>query len=150
VVTLDDSNSVMAHLRSGSIDYGVLALFNGIAGPVNETVLALANSGYRILDQLSLDVTHDCYRTEGTETAQRVVGHIQALIQCRQFLDRGYYEVPKFIVAEGITHLEEDVRDGDLVLAPPLEKLPRGIVRLEERVQNPGNNQTIFVLVAHA
>ena len=83
LVPLVTSKDVVHALREGSIDYGVMAVYNKIAGDVAETTDALQTIDYDIYGALAIPIRHCLFKhpdvqVEGVTT---IASHPQALLQ---------------------------------------------------------------------
>lgn len=86
LVPLVTSNNVVQALREGSIDYGVMAVRNKIAGDVAETTGALQTIDYDIYGALAIPIRHCLFKhpdvqVEGVTT---IASHPQALLQTQK------------------------------------------------------------------
>lgn len=90
-VPLITSRGVVDALKAGTVDYGVMAVNNHIAGPVRESEEALAGLEYRILAEDTIPISHCLFTKDASVTEiETVASHIQALKQCAGNLRRLY------------------------------------------------------------
>lgn len=83
LVPLVTSKDVVHALREGSIDYGVMAVYNKIAGDVAETKDALQTIDYDIYGALAIPIRHCLFKHPDVqvEDVTTVASHPQALLQ---------------------------------------------------------------------
>lgn len=83
LVPLVTSKDVVQALREGSIDYGVMAVRNKIAGDVAETTDALQTIDYDIYGALTIPICHCLFKHPDVrvEDATTIASHPQALLQ---------------------------------------------------------------------
>lgn len=92
LVPLVTSNNVVQALREGSIDYGVMAVRNEIAGDVAETTDALQTIDYDIYGALAIPIRHCLFKHPDTplEGVTTVASHPQALLQTQKIRKQRY------------------------------------------------------------
>lgn len=83
LVPLVTSKDVIQALREGSIDYGVMAVRNKIAGDVAETSDALQTIDYDIYGALAIPIRHCLFKRPDVqiEDVTTIASHPQALLQ---------------------------------------------------------------------
>ena len=83
LVPLVTSKDVVHALREGSIDYGVMAVYNKIAGDVTETRDALQTIDYGIVGALAIPIRHCLFKHPDVsiDDATTIASHLQALLQ---------------------------------------------------------------------
>lgn len=83
LVPLVTSKGVVQALREGSIDYGVMAVRNKIAGDVTETIDALQTIDYDIYGALAIPIRHCLFKRPDVrvEDVTTIAPHPQALLQ---------------------------------------------------------------------
>ena len=83
LVPLVTSKDVVQALREGSIDYGVMATRNKIAGDVTETSDALQTIDYDIYGALAIPIRHYLFKHPDVrvEDVTTIASHPQALLQ---------------------------------------------------------------------
>lgn len=83
LVPLVTSKDVVHALREGSIDYGVMAVYNKIAGDVAETRDALQTIDYDMAGALAIPIRHCLFKHPDTplEDVTTIASHPQALLQ---------------------------------------------------------------------
>ncbi|CAN5638022.1 hypothetical protein BH23PAT2_BH23PAT2_09900 [soil metagenome] len=80
---------VFTSIESGSVQYGVCAIENSLAGSINEIYDLLLTKNVRIIGEAYLKITMCLIELPGAtpETITRVYSHPVALAQCHDFLD---------------------------------------------------------------
>ena len=151
-VPLTTSRGVMDALCAGQTDYGVLAIHNSVAGPVEETNSALEGVAYKVLADDSFHNHHCLFvRDPSVTTIDTVASHIQALSQCRshlaeQFPDARWYELED--TAIGARYLYDGTLPASAgVLCRRNAGEAFGLHLLRENLEDNCNNITSFILI---
>ena len=86
LVPLVTSKDVCHALHEGSIDYGVMAIYNKIAGDVAETKDALQTIDYDMVGALAIPIRHCLFKHPDTplEGVTTIASHPQALLQTQK------------------------------------------------------------------
>lgn len=151
------SAKVMQMLRVGKIDRGQFAIHNSTGGMVDESVQAMANYKFKIVDQFAIRISHALMIREDADLSKvtTIMTHPQVLAQCKQTLIQKY------------PHLAQTSGKGKLidhaVIAKKLgeKKLPKNIATMgskvlaklynlkivEDNLQDLKENYTSFLLV---
>ena len=92
LVPLVTSNNVVQALREGSIDYGVMAVYNNIAGDVAETKDALQTIDYDMAGALAIPIRHCLFKHPDVqvEDVTTIASHPQALLQTQNVRKQRY------------------------------------------------------------
>ncbi len=91
LLPLTSSEGVIDAMESGVCEYGVVAVANINAGPVEETVNALKGKDDIHFIRDHWVPIHHCVFTDGSDDGiVRVVSHIQAILQCKGNLSELY------------------------------------------------------------
>ncbi len=93
LVPLISSKNVVSALKSGEVDYGVLAIKNSLGGIVLETKDALESGDFEIIEKQSLQIRHCLFvKNKEIDLSQvvEVVSHVQALAQTKENLAKHY------------------------------------------------------------
>ncbi len=93
-------DEVFREVEAGGADCGVVAVENSTEGVVTHTLDMFARSDLKICAEIILPV-HHCLlaRVARVEEVTELLGHAQALAQCREWLDRHLPGVPRRAVA---------------------------------------------------
>lgn len=86
------SKDVVHALREGSIDYGVMAVYNKIAGDVAETRDALQTIDYGMVGALAIPIRHCLFKHPDVsiEDVTTIASHPQALLQTQKIRKQLY------------------------------------------------------------
>ena len=86
LVPLVESRYVASQLKAGKIHYGVVATRNSVAGPVEETYLAIKDEFFEFVQTVILPIHHCVFARPGVkeEDISVVTSHIQALKQTKK------------------------------------------------------------------
>lgn len=151
-VPLVHSRGVVDALRAGTVDYGVMATLNHVAGVVQETKDALQGLNYRMLALDCIPIHHCLFvKDASVREIHTVASHIQALKQCRKNLETLF---PKAVWKE-----EEDTAIAARYLAEGLLPPDTGVLcrwdageqfglhLLRENLEDDAENATEFELI---
>lgn len=152
LIPLMSSSAVVAALEEGTIDYGVVASRNIVAGPVEETAKAL-NGKNNIEECQTVDVPiHHCLfvKHEGC-VIDSVASHIQAILQSSSNLER-IVPSAKRIEVEDTAYAAEMLSDGALPEnVGVICRMDAGenycLHLLEENIEDDPENMTSFTLL---
>ena len=114
LVPLMSAKNVIDELVAGRIDYGVLAVENKFAGIVQESLEA--KKGVRDLVELDLmwsPIHHCVFKRNKDDRVDRLVSHIQALMQSQNNLKR-LYPGAEFVECEDTAYAAEMLSKGEL------------------------------------
>ena len=91
------THGVLSALARGTIDYGVFAIYNSKSLMVEETMAQLGRWQYHVVAYITMPVRHMLMTLPGVtgNTITQIVGHREALVQCRATLARDYADVPQ-------------------------------------------------------
>ena len=144
---------VIAHITSSPNALGIIALNNDEGGLVNETISALTNECYTIIDTISYNVKQ-CLLTINNcnlNSITTVVSHTQALKQCEHFLKNNLCHSD--IIEEDDTALAAQKASrghyGNSVAVIASEQAAKlyGLHILKENIQTLNNNNTLFLII---
>lgn len=152
LVPLMSSKDTVEALFAGKIDYAVLAVRNGIAGPVLETQKSLEGRKYRKILEGSERIHHCLFSKTKDVDIKSVCSHIQAIGQCKENLS---------VICPGAEQQEcsdtayaaEMLAEGKLpetcaVLCRKEAGEHYHLYLLKENVEDRGDNETFFELIA--
>lgn len=151
------SSAVLRALHVGKIDRGQFAIHNSAGGMVEESIQAMANYKFKIIDQFAIQISHALMVRNDAEFSEitTIMTHPQVLSQCKQTLIQKY------------PHLQQTSGKGKLidhaVVAKNLSEkvLPKHIATMgskvlaklynlkivEDNLQDLKENYTSFLLV---
>lgn len=151
-VPLITSRGVVDALKAGTVEYGVMAVNNHIAGRVKESEEALAGLDYRVLAEDTIPIRHHLFTlNDSVKDIEIVASHIQALKQCADHLHK-LYPNAKTQEVEDTAIAARYLAEG--VLPPSAGVLCRqdageafGLYLLQKDLQDDPRNATDFILI---
>ncbi len=151
-VPLVHSRGVVDALRAGTVDYGVMATLNHVAGVVKETEAALRDIKYRMLALDCIPIHHCLFVKDSSVTEiHTIASHIQALKQCHETLARDYPDAvwrEEEDTAIAARHLAEGLLPPDTgVLCRRDAGEAFGLHLLRENLEDDAENATEFELI---
>lgn len=154
LIGLLTSEGVVSALADGSVDYGVVAVKNSVAGVVIETQKATENFDFKSLDQIGLSIKHCLFVKDNSikfEDITHIASHIQALKQCKMNISE---KLPNAILQEiedtaiGAKLLDNGTLSSTTgVLCPQKAGEAFGLHLLEENMQDNKENTTYFEII---
>jgi chorismate mutase/prephenate dehydratase len=137
--------------------YGIVAFNNARGGLVGETIRALDNSKYLIVDSCVLLVEQSLITQENVQSSQikKIVSHPQALKQCSNYLQKNFPDC-SLVPWEDTALAAADLLEGTLgkecaVIAHKQCATTNALQVFEENIQDLGaNNETLFLLIKGA
>ena len=86
------STNVLKALHEGKIDRGQFAIHNSAGGIVDESIQAMANYKFRIIDKFAIKIAHAMMIREDAEFSEitTIMTHPQVLAQCKKSLQQRY------------------------------------------------------------
>lgn len=96
------SAKVLEALKRGEVERGVFALQNSIGGVVRESIEAMGDYTFKVIDFFDIVVDHCLVVKKGTHLSDitTIMSHPQALAQCKDTLKYSYPE-QKLVSGEG-------------------------------------------------
>ncbi len=154
------SENVLKALHSGNIDRGQFAIHNSVGGIVGESIEAMANYNFKIIEEFSIKISHALMIRKDAKFSEvtTIMTHPQVLAQCKQTLAQKY---PNLKQISG----EKDLIDHAMVAKYLSEnKLPKNIATMgskvlaeiynlriiEDNLQDAKENYTSFLQVARS
>lgn len=151
LVPLLDSAGVVGALKDGACEYGVLAVANITAGPVEETVRSLDGVDHEVTMDIWVPI-HHCVFVKGPNVVVRhISSHIQALLQTREHLDALYPDADR-VDCEDTALAAENLSKG-LIPADTAVICRRnagemfGLTLVHENIEDRTDNMTQFHLI---
>jgi hypothetical protein len=152
------TKNVLAALHAGEIDRGQFAIHNSVGGIVDESIEAMANFKFKIVEEFAVIIAHALMIRDDAEYGEvtEIMSHPQVFAQCVRTLSQKY------------PHLKQVSGTGDLIdhanVAKHLgaKKLPKnvatmgskiladlyGLKIIEDNLQDAQENYTSFMLVS--
>ncbi|MCH9770539.1 MAG: prephenate dehydratase [Gammaproteobacteria bacterium] len=151
---LISSANVIAGVNDHSVDYGIFAMENAQGGVVIESVEAMAEYRFKIIDMYYVMVIQNLLTLPGTQLSDitSIHSHQQALRQCRNYLADNFWSCPLIEeddTAEAARRLSEGkLKKTAAVIAndscAELYKLHIS----QDNIQDLKNNLTMFLAVS--
>lgn len=148
-----DFEGVFSAIDKGLCQYGVLPLENSTAGSVNRIYDLMMQYDFRIVRSLRIKVDHNLLAKKGVKKEQikEIFSHEQAIRQCAGFLATmpGVKVTAVANTALAAKMVAESDRDDVAALSSAACAQLYGLSRLEESVQDKGNNYTRFICITN-
>jgi len=143
-------HNVFRHVETRLCDYGVVPVENSTEGMVGQTLDCFLESPLQITGEIELPVVHHLLAGEGAEidNITLVIGHEQALGQCRQWLDSYLPNVPREAVASnGEAARKASMEPGIAAIAGDMAAKLYGLSSVANAIQDSSNNTTRFLVL---
>jgi chorismate mutase / prephenate dehydratase len=131
---------------------GVVPIENSIEGTVRETVDNLIVKRPMIAREFELPIEHSLLRGRGPTLGAptRILSHIQALSQCRRWLDANYPDLERVAVSSTAQAAHDAIADTTaLAIASPLAARELGLQVLEKNISDRSDNTTRFIVISN-
>jgi len=152
IVTADSFLKVADGLKNDiSIDFGVMAIENSIAGSIIQNFKILRENRFRIVGEVYLPIQHNLLALPGVTLNEisEVHSHPMALNQCLKYLSQ--YPKIKLVTAKDTASSAQKIRDGSLrdiaAIASKSSASIYGLNILAESIQTSKINYTRFVII---
>lgn len=150
-IPLVDSAGVVSGLIDGKCEYGVVAVANITAGPVEETRESLKNVDYEVTSEHWVPI-HHCIFVKNTDVKiAHICSHIQALLQTKNHLN-ALYPKADCIECEDTALAAEQLSKG--LISEDTAVVCRknagemfGLTLVHENVEDRPDNMTQFQLI---
>ncbi len=149
-IPLVEAKYVISSLKSGKIDYGVVATRNSIAGTVKETYEAIKDEYLEFMETVILPIHHCVFVKDGVslENITTIVSHIQALDQTRETRAKefpGWVEKESNDTASAARNLAQGaLPDNCAVICRKDAGEKYGLKLVRENIEDIRNNKTEF------
>ena len=152
LVPLMTSKDTVDALFRGEVDYAVLAVRNGIAGPVKETEESLEGKNVRKILGGSERIHHCLFAKTQDSKIDMICSHIQALGQCKENLASLYPDAKQQDCSD-TAYAAEMLSKGELpddcgVLCRKSAGEHYGLFLVKENLEDRGDNETFFHLIS--
>jgi chorismate mutase/prephenate dehydratase len=153
IIGFEDFESAFLAVRHGGADHAVIPIENKIVGDIVAPRELMRSGGYRVYDRVVIEVRHVLAGT-GDATLERIESirsHVEALKQCRLFLD-SLGDVRKIICADTASAAREIVAEGDPVNAAICSRRAADIYGARiicENIADDPDNRTTFVVIGN-
>jgi len=157
LVYLHTTENVLAALYEGRIDRGQFAIHNSIGGVVTESIAAMANYRFHIVEEYAIKIAHALMIAPGADfnKCDTIMTHPQVLKQCKTNLEMKYQRLNK---TSGEGDLVDHAKVAELLsrgeIAPNVATMGSkvlakiyGLEIVEEGLQDLQDNFTSFLWV---
>ncbi len=151
------TSEVLKALNKSQIDFGLFAIHNSVGGLVEESIRAMANHKFKIVEEFNILIRHFLMKKReiGFEDIKRIMVHPQVLKQCPITLEEKY---PDLLLTSGQGDLIDTAQASKTLSAGKLDSGiailgPENLSRIcdleiiDQDLQDNKNNQTSFLLV---
>ena len=142
-------DEVFHEVEGGVADFGVVPIENSSEGTVNHTLDMFLGSPLKICGEVELRINHHLMgRMSAIADIKRVCAHVQALAQCRGWLDEHLPEVERVPVssnAEGARRARDE--RGTAAIASSAAAEIYGLSLLVNDIEDRADNTTRFLIV---
>ena len=148
-------HKVFRQVEERQCDYGVVPVENSTEGMVGQTLDCFLESPLQITGEIELPVVHhllvgdrELVSDIALDDVRLVIGHEQALGQCRQWLDSHLPDVPREAVASnGEAARRAGNEQGIAAIAGELAMKQYNLVPLASAIQDSSSNTTRFLVL---
>lgn len=152
------TKAVLEALHMGEIDRGQFAVHNSTGGIVQETIEAVADYKFRIVEEFGIIISHFLMKKPGvaTDSIDTIMTHPQVLKQCKATLERKYPNLDKRSgedelidhakVAEALS--KDTLGDNIAVMGPEILSSIYDLEIVEGNLQDNKENYTSFLMTA--
>ncbi len=156
-VFLYTTEKVLCALDAGEIDYGQFAIHNAAGGMVQETLAAISQHNFKIIEEFKIKITHNLMKRKdvAVNDIDTVMAHDQVLKQCTHNLASRYPQLTQ-IVGEGdlldTATAAKALAEGKIgpnlfILGNPIIADLFDFETVDTDLQDLSNNLTTFLLV---
>jgi chorismate mutase / prephenate dehydratase len=142
-------DEVFHEVEGGVADFGVVPIENSSEGTVNHTLDMFLGSPLKICGEVELRVNHHLMgRMSAIADIKRVCAHVQALAQCRGWLDEQLPDIERVAVlsnAEGARRARDE--RGTAAIAGGAAAEIYGLSLLAKDIEDRADNTTRFLVV---
>ncbi len=151
------TEAVLRALHEGRIDRGQFAIHNSLGGMVEESVDAMANYKFRIVEQFAIKIAHALMiRSDASlQDIRSIMAHPQVFRQCQGNLDAKYMRLARISGSGNLidsAHAAERLAQGTIdathaVMGPRILADMFGLTIVEDNLQDLKENYTSFLWV---
>ena len=143
-------HNVFRQVEERQCDYGVVPVENSTEGMVGQTLDCFLESPLQITGEIELPIVHHLLAGKAAtiDSIQLILGHEQALGQCRHWLDSHLPDVAREAVASnGEAARRAGSESGVAAIAGELAAGLDGLEPLARTIQDSSNNTTRFLVL---
>jgi len=147
----DSFDQMVRQILDGSVDKGVMAIENSIAGSIIPNYALVHHNKLHIIGEHYLNIHHHLMALEGQSLAdiKEVHSHPMALLQCKKFFDE--YPHIKLVetsdTADSAKHIQEQKLMGVAAIAPKKAAELYQLEIIEDDIQTIKHNSTRFIII---
>nr|WP_299384953.1 prephenate dehydratase [Allomuricauda sp.] len=144
-------DSMIEHLCQGTVDKGIMAIENSIAGSIIPNYNLVYHNNIHIIGEHYLSIHHNLMALKGTtiEEVEEVRSHPMALLQCKAFLKQ--YPHIKLVEDVDTAETAKRIKEGQLTnIAAIAPKVAADLYNLDiiaPEIQTIKNNATRFIIL---
>ncbi len=137
-------------VESQRAQHGVVPVENSTEGGVSNTLHCLVTTPLSIVGEITLRVSHALLgQTNNIKSVKSVLGHEQALAQCRQWLDRHLPGLPRLGVSSNAEAARQASLDSDCAAVASKEAAQvYGLEIINQAIEDETNNSTRFLVIS--
>jgi len=149
------SKKVLRQLYKGNIDYGLFAIQNSVGGVVTESIYAMSEYKFKIVEEFAIPIRHFLMKLKDAKGIKSIMAHPQVLKQCKQTLEDKYPNIKKVSgkgdlmdtakAAQALSKGKIDKRTA--ILGPKSLSKIYDLEIIDENLQDDKTNHTSFLLV---
>ncbi|MGJ3494895.1 P-protein [Piscirickettsia salmonis] len=148
-LSLEDSfDSIINRLLAEEVRLAVLPLYNSTSGVISAVLEQLLKSDMHISEEHQLAIEHNLLIHEKTTVIDKIYAHEQSLLQCKQWLEKNYLDVPCIAVAsnaEAALRARGEIGSAAIASARCAQKW--NLIVRHQHIMDELDNQTTFVVV---
>ena len=144
-------DAIIDHLCNGSVDKGIMAIENSIAGSIIPNYNLVYHNNIHIIGEHYLSIHHNLMVLKGCslEDVSEVHTHPMALLQCKEFLKN--YPRIKLVESADTAETAKRIKEGQLTnIAAIAPKMAADLYNLDiiaSEIQTIKNNATRFIVL---
>ncbi|OAJ33469.1 chorismate mutase [Piscirickettsia salmonis] len=148
-LSLEDSfDSIINRLLAEEVKLAVLPLHNSMTGIIGSVVEQLLTSDVYISEAHQLVIEHNLLAHENTAVIDKIYAHEQSLLQCKQWLEKNYLDVPCIAVASNAeAALKASGEVGAAAIASARCAQKWNLIVRHQHIMDGLDNKTTFVVV---
>ncbi len=149
-VPVESIKKVFENVETGKAEYGVVPIENSNEGIVSHTLDMFMDSDLRVVAEIILHVSHNLISKQPDKTKiKKIYSHLQALAQCRGWLESNMPGVPTGEATSTAKAAELAAKEKDsAAIASELAAGMYDLSVLEKNIEDSRNNVTRFLVIS--
>ncbi len=138
-------------VERGIASHAMIPVENSLEGSVNETYDLLLRFNLKVSGEVELKIIHCLIAYSGTSVneVKQVYSHLQALSQCRRFLEGSDWEIiPSYDTAGSVKMIKERNMKRAAAIAGEIAAHTYGMKVIRRGIQDEPNNYTRFFIIS--